>query len=443
MLEELHLINKAINENNYNLLLYDNIDETYFFDYKDIYQFLLEYYREYRNLPDTYTIAQRFESFESFDVKTDIDYIVTSLRNYKRYIDFKDILISTSEAIQGNEELGSELEIGNFLLRVKDILNNNSIKYYDANKEALKRYKEEKEKVELLKTGIEKLDNLIYGLRKGEELFTIYARTGVGKTYLILHILNNINLNTGNVGFITSEMQPETLSYRLDTINFGVRNSDLMRQNYPHGYKEFLENLQNRNSFLISMVKDFGKKLTTTKLENYITQNKLECLAIDGIRYITNERGTKYQAEHERLAQISEDLMQLSINCKIPIIVAVQANRMTYDKNESNVDLRAIRDSDAISHNSTRTLALSQSIDDIDLKNYNIEENKVILRMQLTKNRYGRLSDNEVFSADFNNGKIEWIATEKGNKKKGNIEEKRSPKRIAQGVIDGNNETAY
>ena len=56
-------------------------------------------------------------------------------------------------------------------------------------------------------------------------------------------------------------------------------------------------------------------------------KNKLDILGIDGITYLTDERYKKGDNRTTMLTNISEDLISLSIELKIPIIVVVQSNR--------------------------------------------------------------------------------------------------------------------
>ena len=91
--------------------------------------------------------------------------------------------------------------------------------------------------------------------------------------------------------------------------------------------------------------------------------NKLEVLGIDGITYLTDERYKKGDSKTITLTNISEDLMSLSIELGIPILVVVQSNRegAKTDDQDGTPELENIRDSDGIAQNATKVIALRQT----------------------------------------------------------------------------------
>ena len=136
------------------------------------------------------------------------------------------------------------------------------------------------------------------------------------------------------------------------------------------------------NKFMVATPKDFNRVITVSKLRNYVKQYKLDALAIDGITYITDERGHKTDNKTISLTHISEDLMSLSMEMSIPILIVVQANRggVNNDEEDSTPDLENIRDSDGIAHNASKVISLRQNKDNV-------------LTMQVKKNRSGRVGD--------------------------------------------------
>jgi replicative DNA helicase len=91
--------------------------------------------------------------------------------------------------------------------------------------------------------------------------------------------------------------------------------------------------------------------------------NKLDILGIDGITYLTDERYKRGDNKTTGLTNISEDLMSLSLELGVPIIVAAQSNRsgVKKDEEEGTPDLDTIRDSDGIAFNATKVIAIRQT----------------------------------------------------------------------------------
>ena len=66
-----------------------------------------------------------------------------------------------------------------------------------------------------MKTGFEKLDNIIHGLNGGE-LTCIASRPGIGKTTLLIDIVNNVSEQTNNkILFISFENLKDYLEKRI------------------------------------------------------------------------------------------------------------------------------------------------------------------------------------------------------------------------------------
>lgn len=403
MIEELQLINKALDDNNISLLIKDNLDSSCFIEYSDVYEFILEYYKAYNSLPSDITIQGKYSKFQRFTDSTgDVNYLVDTIKerskDYQMFTYFQSVLNNADESSL-NRELGEEI-----VSKLKQIYKEDNSKHYRITD--LKRA-EKSEDRGVIYTGWDKIDELTGGLRKGEELITIFARTGVGKSFFSLKLLNQMYKNGYNVAFISPEMIPETVAYRVDSLSFGISNRKLMNNQFMDDYIDKIKEYQNNKSqFLISNLSNFNDRLTITKLDNYITDNKLDVIVLDGISYMFNERANnKFQTETERLSDISKDLMALSIKRRIPIIVIAQANRTQYSKKEKVADLRAIRDSDAISHISTRVFSLGQ--DEVNT----FADDTINIYFKIVKNRYGRLSEVEVFTANFDKGIIEYERT--------------------------------
>ena len=102
--------------------------------------------------------------------------------------------------------------------------------------------------------------------------------------------------------------------------------------------------------------------ITITKLKNWIKQNNLDIIAIDGITYLSDERGKRNDNKTTSLTNIAEDLMSLSMEMRVPILTVVQANRggVTDRNSEDLPELENIRDSDGISYNASKIISLKQ-----------------------------------------------------------------------------------
>ena len=207
-----------------------------------------------------------------------------------------------------------------------------------------------------------------------------------------------------NVGYVSPEMSASSIGYRFDTLHSHYSNRGLMwgKDDVDEDdYKAHTERLASAdNKFIVSTPLDFDKKITVTKLKNWIKQYKLDVIAVDGITYLTDERYKRGDSKTTSLTNISEDLMELSMELGIPVLVVVQANRggVVEKGTDDTPELESIRDSDGIAHNASKIISLHQ------------KENGV-LNMTVKKQRMGAVGGKLTYNWDINTGEFTYIPT--------------------------------
>lgn len=113
---------------------------------------------------------------------------------------------------------------------------------------------------------------------------------------------------------------------------------------------------------------------------------------------MTDERYKNGDSRTTMLTNISEDLMSLSIELKIPIIVVVQSNRSGVNKDTDDTpDLENIRDSDGIGANATKVIAIKQKANDN------------ILQLSIRKHRDGKTGQTLLYQFDFDTGNFSYV----------------------------------
>ena len=102
------------------------------------------------------------------------------------------------------------------------------------------------------------------------------------------------------------------------------------------------------------------------------------------------------------LTNISEDLMSLSVELKIPILAVVQANRGGVAEEDSGTpELESIRDSDGISFNASKVISIRQKFG--------------VLELGIKKNRNGRVGDTLKYIWDIDTGEFTYVPGENDN----------------------------
>ena len=127
----------------------------------------------------------------------------------------------------------------------------------------------------------------------------------------------------------------------------------------------------------------------------------LDIVGIDGLTYMSDERHKRGDNKTIMLTNISEDLITLSNELKVPVLVAVQSNRGGVIQGEEmgTPEIENIRDSDGIAQNATKVISIRQNQDKIDLA--------------VKKHRDGKVGDTFSYYWDANVGSFEFTSLEK------------------------------
>lgn len=229
----------------------------------------------------------------------------------------------------------------------------------------------------------------------GEEFAVIFARTGQGKSWLLVKTLEHAWKTGKRVGVIEPEMSAIRTGYRFDTLSSNISNRALNRGEDVVDYEKYIKGLSASSTpFIVASPKEFRRKITVSKIRSFIQSNKLDTLGIDGISYLSDERYQRGDSRTISLTNISEDLMDLSIDLGIPIIAVGQSNR-DGAKSDEAPDIENIRDSDGIAYNASIIIAAKQRGPGIELN--------------IRKNRNGRSGDKLTYMWDIDRGIFKYV----------------------------------
>lgn len=396
----LQLISKILQTQNMDILIENQITRDYFPEYQDEIDFIFKHYDEYKNVPDKLTFLSNFKDFSIVEVQESDRYLIDTIR--EEYLFYKAVPVVQNIAKLMKTDSNQAVEY--MIQAMKDLKPNYSITGVDIVKDAILRYNQFEERLShqddwFFTSGFEELDDLIHGIQRGEELFVLFARTNQGKSWVLEKICTHIWQLGFNVGYVSPEMSANSIGYRFDTLYNQFSNKGLMWANNdisPEDYKTYIDKLkENNHKFIVSTPLDFNRQITVTKLKNWVNQYKLDAIAIDGITYMSDERYKRGDNKTTSLTNISEDLMALSIELKIPILIVVQANRngVNADDTDSVPELESIRDSDGIAHNASKVLSIKQN-------------NSGALVMQVKKQRFGSVGGKLTYQWDIDTGEF-------------------------------------
>jgi replicative DNA helicase len=406
MTSQFQIINKILQTKDYSFITLNNLTAEYFFNYKAEYEFIKTHYDTYHTVPDRLTFLNSFPDFVIQDVNEPDNYLIEQLYNdynqsylASRFNGIKKLLEAddTAGATKFFLESIEKLHIGS-ALQCTDIMSDTSRydRYLDMIANQSKYF---------ISTGFPELDKIITGIDRRNENMVIAARTGVGKSWLLLAMAAAASIQGLAVGIYSGEMSVDKVAYRIDTLIGNIDNKKISRGElfYKDHYKNYLDSLKCSKYGPIKVLtpNDIAGPATVDALQAFIEKEHLDILFID--QYSLLEDTSRAKVAHEKVANISKAVKNLQVLKQIPIISVSQMNRT---KNEDKTqDTTQIALSDRIGQDATIILMLDkQESEDPAHKG----SHKVTLN--LVKSRDGGDGRKLDYLWDFNTGIYKYIS---------------------------------
>lgn len=374
---ELQILNYVLKNKSTKILNDNGITKEYFNQYQEEYAYIMEHVRDYGNVPDIETFVSKFQDFDIVNVSESTEYLVNTFREEHLYSKSVPVLTKMSELLQTD----SYKAVDYLKSKIPELKVENRKRGIDIIKNAKSRLEEWEETknnkdAHFLPTGFQELDEEMGGLHMGEELLVLFARTGQGKSWVAIKMLEHIwKVIKKPVGIMEPEMSANKTGYRFDTLHKNISSKALYRGEDIQGYDKYISRLTHTDvPFIVSHPSDFEKKVTVSKLRQWVEDNDFCVLCVDGISYLEDERKQRGDNKTTQLTNISEDLMQLSIDLKIPVLVVVQSNRQGTE--QEDLQLENIRDSDGIAYNASIVISIQQKETGLQLKSNKVRNGR-------------------------------------------------------------------
>lgn len=399
---QLQILNKILSTADNSIIEINNLTDEYFIEYKDEYDFIQSHFKQYGNIPDKATFLANFPDFEILEVTESDRYLIDKIREEYLYYKSVPVVQKIAELLKTDANAASEYMVSQ-ISNLTPNYSSTSINIVAQADERYRQFLERKEHQEewFFTSGFPELDDIIHGIQRGEELIVIFARVNQGKSWILGKMCTHVWQLGYNVGYISPEMSANSIGYRFDTLYKNFSNRGLMwgNQNISDtDYQNYIEDLKTKNNkFMVATPIDFDKRITVTKLKNWIKEYNLDMVAVDGITYMTDERYKRGDNKTTSLTNISEDLMTLSMELGVPVLVVVQSNRSgTFEQGQSGTpELESIRDSDGIAYNASKSISIRQT--------------GAGLEMGIKKNRFGAVGGKLIYNWSIDTGEFEFI----------------------------------
>lgn len=395
---QLQFLNYLLKTKDSSILLVNNLNEDFFSDYKNEYNFIINHLREYGNIPDSITFLNNFPSFDIIEVSESPDFLIDKLYEDKNTRVLASIFNKIKKHLmEGDIDKAMELYTSStdVVLKAKhidavDILTNTD--RYEAYLQRCENFDKF-----YVKTGFKELDEIIGGWDREEELATIVARSNQGKSWILFKCAVAAVEQGLNVGIYSGEMSERKVGYRIDTLISNISNSSITKgdRQIQNEYKKHLDSLPNKYKGCLKVLTPnmIDGPAGVTSLRAFIEKENLDILFIDQHSLLEDDRHAKNPVE--KASNISRDLKNLQVIKKVPIISVSQQNR---NSTENGVGLEHVAQSDRIAQDSTIVIFF--------------EQKDGIMTMHLIKSRDSANMKDLKYSIDLNKGLFIYIPEE-------------------------------
>lgn len=340
---QLQFLNKLLDSRDIGLLLENSdLNEDFFSDYINEFKFIREHIDKYGCMPDKETFLCHFPDFDVLSVHDSIDYLINELYNDRNKRELAKTFNKIRDRINVGDiagamsifETSKDLTVSAHHINSVDLLNDTS------------RYSAYVERCDdfgkfFVSTGLKELDKVIGGWDRKEEYATIIARSGTGKTWILLKSAVAALEQGLRVGIYSGEMTDMKVGYRIDTLISHISNTCITKGNaiVQNDYKKYIDSLSDRYKGCLKVLtpKELGRSATVNDLRAFIRNDKLDILFVDQHSFLEDIRKGKNRTD--RASNISSDLKNLQVLEQVPLITVCQQNR---ESTENGVDVSHI-----------------------------------------------------------------------------------------------------
>lgn len=391
-------INYLLDTKDTSVILNNSLTDEFFSDYKNEFDYIKSHIDTYGNIPDKATFLSKFPDFDIVEVRESPNYLIDALFEDKNKRGLAVVFNKIRKLLNEDkteEALNLYTNSADMAVQAKHLDCVNILKdtsRYEAYVERCNDFSKY-----YVRTGFAELDKLIGGWDREEELATIAARPGVGKSWVLLKCATAALEQGLNVGMYSGEMSERKVGYRFDTLISHISNYSISKgnSNIQNEYKRYIDTLSTKYTGSLKVLTPamINGVAGVTALRAFVEKEKLDILFVDQHSLLEDDR--KARDPVTRAANISKDLKNLQVLKKIPIIAVSQQNR---EKTDNGATTANIAQTDRISQDSTILIFLEQ------------KDN--VLTLNLAKSRDSETGKQLKYAIDLDKGIFNYIVTD-------------------------------
>lgn len=382
--------------------------------YREVWEFFERYVGDQGQTPSISLIQQNYPSFVPVVGYGTVEYEAGQLHQIYLSRAVQGILSDSLEAIATNP-VSALNAIMDGLQRVKVALNDrigflNDNDILDAVKSRHDASEADEDQFSGIPTGIEVLDLMKRGWQPNE-LISIVARPGIGKTALLIRFAVEAWANGYRVLFVSPEMSKEEITLRADVMiahKQGLQNfptnwqlsTGKMSNSKLEAYERFRKDQTDDRWLTLEMQAD-SDAFTIQFVLSQAIQHRADIVIVDNIGYIDDDEKTRNAWESMR--NVVRAAKKFATTKGVPVIVAQHAKQGAVKKLWDMPELSDVYMGDALAQYSDRLLALAIS-----------KTNQLNRHIMLWKNRGDMtFTRKKEISFDINTGNIgQWMETD-------------------------------
>ena len=334
---------------------------------KQMLEYIKEFQDKYVDFPTVKIIEETFPGYIYEPASDNQKFYTDAYKKIQMSISIKKLLTNSAHRID-NEDPKKILEYMKTTLNdVYSTFDNASDSTLDkAMQEAYEEYvlnRDENKKVGI-PTGLPELDLRSMPLMNGE-FNVIFARPGVGKSWLATKMLITAWKEGYKGLYVSLEMKKKELATRMITLMTNINKSKIKAGKLTDEEREKVQKLMalilsQKNQVII----DDRFSCTVFDVEALIIKHSPEVVFIDYLSLMDATKQYRGGGEaKEKMRDISRSLKLMASKYNIPIVALHQSNRDFKDDGETLPQIRNLADSDDIGRNADKIYALHKPED--------------------------------------------------------------------------------
>jgi len=410
-IEELQLLNHVLENKDVSPTV--DLSDDHFPIHGEAFRFILQFRKEYGEVPTLETVMNRFDTFEPVEIEN-LQVVKDALKEDLLHRQFKPILVNAANLVgeKRTTEALQELKLEATRMLKQIGATQKGYSYVGEAGNRLEKYLaihgRDPSDILGISTGFAPLDLATNGLESGGDgavdYFLVFAPTNMGKTLLTSFMIQagwNATNNYDYPAYFALEQKAIEVARNWDNVLGKVSRLGLSRgtlsEEQKIKYEEYVERIKKKTKDIrIYDMDDFGGKLpNVNEIRRILESEGHTRFALDQLSKLSPS--TQLSDLRQRLFVVSQEVRAMTLETEIPGFIVAQANRDSARRvkkdSTSNVDGEDIGEAYAILQDATKGISV-------------VKASASDFRLTVVKNRENESGQSFIVRYDFESGLV-------------------------------------